>query len=254
MIDIGVLLKKAREAKGIDLDYIYQKTKIHSKVIKALEANDFEYFTSRMYLRSFLKKYADFLNLDSKSFLEELEENVSPKTHGKKEPLAITSVAMLTVQERVFLTVKIVVLFFIVAASIYLVSAGINRVITVIFPPQNKVIKNISKKEVKQKIPKAEEKKDIEKEILQNEIKGTLELTLEAEEDCWIQLRSDNVKIFDGILKQGKKESWKAENEFELNVGNASVLKYSLNGSQSVYVGRGIIKGIKINSKGLRFP
>ncbi|ODS49649.1 MAG: hypothetical protein A8274_1386, partial [Halanaerobium sp. 4-GBenrich] len=41
-IELGTLLKKARQEKGLTLDDIQERTKIRKKYLEAIEANNFD--------------------------------------------------------------------------------------------------------------------------------------------------------------------------------------------------------------------
>ena len=61
----GHELKQLREAYGIDIPDIHAVTKISGDSLKRLEANQFEDLPAEIYVKQFLKAYADVLLLDS---------------------------------------------------------------------------------------------------------------------------------------------------------------------------------------------
>jgi curved DNA-binding protein CbpA len=61
----GSALKQLREAYGIDLSEIYAITRISSDVLKRIEADRFDDLPATVYLRQFLKTYADILQVDA---------------------------------------------------------------------------------------------------------------------------------------------------------------------------------------------
>jgi flagellar biosynthesis protein FlhG len=70
----GGLLKRIREARGVDLLEIAQRTKIGASHLRAIEDERWELMPAQVYLRGFLVEYARFLRLDanrvSRTFLE----------------------------------------------------------------------------------------------------------------------------------------------------------------------------------------
>lgn len=68
--NIGGRLKAAREAAGFTVDDVVFKTQLPRSVVIALEAEDFQAFTSPLYARSFLAQYSDFLNVDAQQWME----------------------------------------------------------------------------------------------------------------------------------------------------------------------------------------
>ena len=61
----GLALKQLREAYGIELSEVYAITKISGDSLKRIEADQFEELPAEVYLRQFLKSYADILHIDS---------------------------------------------------------------------------------------------------------------------------------------------------------------------------------------------
>ncbi|MEE4113694.1 MAG: helix-turn-helix domain-containing protein [Desulfobacteraceae bacterium] len=61
----GVALKQLREAYGIDIAEIHAVTKISGDSLKRIEANQFEDLPAEIYVKQFLKAYAEVLHIDS---------------------------------------------------------------------------------------------------------------------------------------------------------------------------------------------
>lgn len=64
MESIGTYLKKQRELRKISLEEIAQDTKIHLKILAALEMNDFSSVPGPVFARSFVRSYAKAIGLD----------------------------------------------------------------------------------------------------------------------------------------------------------------------------------------------
>ncbi len=61
----GLELKQLREAYGIDIPEIHAVTKISGDSLKRIEANQFEDLPAEIYVKQFLKAYAEVLHIDS---------------------------------------------------------------------------------------------------------------------------------------------------------------------------------------------
>ena len=70
--NLGNKLRRARESAGLTVDDAVYLAKMPRAVVEALEADDFGFFTSPLYARSFLKQYGDYVNLDVSPWLEDL--------------------------------------------------------------------------------------------------------------------------------------------------------------------------------------
>jgi cytoskeleton protein RodZ len=70
---LGKKLRAAREASGITVDDAVYRAKLPRAVVEALEAEDFGFFTSPLYARSFLKQYGDYIGMDVTPWIDDLE-------------------------------------------------------------------------------------------------------------------------------------------------------------------------------------
>jgi flagellar biosynthesis protein FlhG len=66
----GPVLRRLREARGVDLHTISQKTKIGIGHLRAIEDERFDLMPAVVYVRGFLVEYAKFLRLDVKRVLD----------------------------------------------------------------------------------------------------------------------------------------------------------------------------------------
>jgi len=80
---IGQKLETARQAKGVSVSEAGQATKILSKFIEAMEADDFGVLSAPVYARSFIKMYAKYLGLDATPLVEEYAAQNAPMTQSQ---------------------------------------------------------------------------------------------------------------------------------------------------------------------------
>lgn len=73
---IGQKLKNARESKGLTLGQIYDKTKIPTSNLEAIETGDAEQLPEPVYVAGFIKRYADLLGLNGRSLSEEYKQYI----------------------------------------------------------------------------------------------------------------------------------------------------------------------------------
>lgn len=77
---IGQRLEAARQSKGVTVSEAGQATKILSRFIEAMEADDFGALSAPIYARSFIKMYAKYLGLDASPLIDEYAQQHAPKT------------------------------------------------------------------------------------------------------------------------------------------------------------------------------
>ena len=63
----GARLKKIRQERGLSLEDVQKKTKIHLNVLRAIEGDSISDL-SPIYLKGFIKIYCSYLGLDVKDF------------------------------------------------------------------------------------------------------------------------------------------------------------------------------------------
>lgn len=63
MRELGELLRKAREARGLTISDVQEATKIRSRYLEAIEQGDFEALPGEVYVKGFLRNYAEAVGL-----------------------------------------------------------------------------------------------------------------------------------------------------------------------------------------------
>ena len=76
---IGQKLEAARQAKGVTVSEAGRATKILSKFIEAMEADDFGALSAPVYAKSFIKMYAQYLGLDARPLVDEYVAQHAPR-------------------------------------------------------------------------------------------------------------------------------------------------------------------------------
>jgi cytoskeleton protein RodZ len=71
MPDIGASLREARMRARIDISEIESQTKIRAKYLRALENEEWDLLPGPTYIKSFLRTYAETLDLDAKLLVDE---------------------------------------------------------------------------------------------------------------------------------------------------------------------------------------
>lgn len=88
MPPVGETLREARLRQQIDIADVEQATKIRSKYLRALEAEEFDRLPGATYVRTFIRSYADFLGLDAQLLVEEYRLRHDPSDDTEAVPLA----------------------------------------------------------------------------------------------------------------------------------------------------------------------
>ena len=129
MATVAEQLRTAREAQKLTVHQIADITKIRTDHLRALEEGDFDVFAAPVYIRGFVRSYAELLRLDVPQIMTALEGELS-KTEKFSEPprlstqprgvLDFVMLQLSRVNWRVAAIVLAVIAGVVVVASIYL--------------------------------------------------------------------------------------------------------------------------------------
>jgi cytoskeleton protein RodZ len=90
MPEIGSTLRAARMSARIDVSEIEAQTKIRAKYLRALENEEWDLLPGPTFVRSFLRTYAQALDLDAKALVEEYRLNYESPSEAALEPIVST--------------------------------------------------------------------------------------------------------------------------------------------------------------------
>ena len=80
MLTVGEILKKTREKNNLSLIEVEKHIKVRERFLRAIEANDWSLFSSKIYITGIIKNYSRLLGLDEKKILAFFRRD-----YGKKE-------------------------------------------------------------------------------------------------------------------------------------------------------------------------
>jgi cytoskeleton protein RodZ len=69
---IGEALRSTRERRGLSIDQVAQDTRISPRFLEALEAEQFNELPAPVYVRGFLRSYANYLQIEAQPLLDRL--------------------------------------------------------------------------------------------------------------------------------------------------------------------------------------
>ena len=79
--NFGSYLKHERELRGVPLEEISGATKIHIRFLQALEENKFEDLPGEVFIKGYIRSYADTIGSDVEEMLNIYEESVGNKNN-----------------------------------------------------------------------------------------------------------------------------------------------------------------------------
>jgi len=272
METVGAKLKKIRQEKGLSIEEVQKKTKIHPNILKAIEEDNFINL-SPVYVKGFLKIYCKYLGIDPSQFIveySELERTSVDQAAGQGKSRVFSRSASVKLasdkSSRLWNTViKIILLMVLVflaaAAGIFTYRKAADFIKSKTTVSGKDILKKaektarVAEKPVK-KPPKTPVSPAKHAAVVTQKVKTgiPIRLGIRAKEDCWVKLSMDGKVVFQSILKKGRSESWQAKREIGLSLGNAGGVELEVNGTLIPAVGRKgqSVKNIVINEEGLK--
>ena len=234
----GARLKKIRLEKGLSLEEVHKKTKIHLKVLKALEEDNL-LNVDPVYVRGFLKIYCKFLNLDPATLVPEQKETTRPArsraTESPKVSVRIKVPAARLFKKENLLRywnknnliiagslIALLLVFFIAGRLL-----GLKRHKVFPAPEKYNSLSPVKPQVNNLRFPNS---RAAEVPARRSPLSAGVRLVMRANKDCYIVLKTDGRTVFRATLKKGKSETWSAKERIEFSLSNASAVNLELNG------------------------
>jgi len=248
-VGIGDTLRQARIERGLSLEEIAEKTKIRSRYLEAIEAENFGVLPGRVYVKGFLRNYAKFLEVSPEPLVALYEERYpeeqpagtqtppgkEKEIHSRGRPLAY-----------VFLAAVLGLIIF----GVYVWRAG------ALFPqsPENAPVPgNPDGREVPGQVypsreqspapsappaPPASSVPPVTSPRGNNPSPPGVSLVLDVVQDsCWMRVVVDGETKFEGELTARQSRSFSGKERINVRLGNAGAVLVQVNGRNLGYLG-----------------
>ncbi len=269
--EISGLLKQAREAKRISLDEASRATKLSVKMILALEGEEDANLPGEIYVKAFVKTYANFLGIADQA-AEQYEKSRAriPQAPPQWKPqTSVTVAADKALHWRK--TVRIGAMAAGVLAALVLVLAllwgGAKRQqasapadaqdAAVPVPAQQAAPKPATVQQTQPAVlqPLQQPKPAVAPKTnppAAYAAREGLSLEVVALDRVWVRVKADNLLLFEGTMERNSRETWSAQREFLLKLGSAGAVRMLLNERELNKVGnKGEVKTVVINKDGV---
>jgi len=250
MESAGTKLRNLRLQKGLSLEEVHKKTKIHLNILKAIEEDSLVNF-SPVYIKGFMKIYCKLLGIDPRDCVPDYKEpkaTISYVSDLQEKPSALFKMPKLKLFSLKGIHIKPKVIVAVILIAIFI--SGLFNLGKFISYKASHLSKRSELPVVISSRPG--NKAPVAK--LQNiPVVKIITLDIHAKENCFIQVKSDGRVIFQNSLKKGRSESWQAKEKIELSLGNAGVVELEVNGKRIPVLGRRgqALKNILITRDGL---
>lgn len=245
-LKIGEKLREAREKKALTIDQVQKQTHIHSTVISALEEGRADEILAPNYVQSFLKKYANFLGLDSKSLVG-LYVSSHPELCKMSSQLSRLETKSAAPANNIFPVVRRILISILIITIAFFAAKKITNIFKSKKSAKGAVTAAAAKTGGKK--TGSAKRNDAFKEIPRS---TALSLIIKVDRPVMVQVKKDGVVLFKRVLKKGSVESLTAKNSINIFVAKAESIELTLNGRKLGSPGRGTIEDLEITRSGLR--
>ena len=264
-ISLGIYLRKSREERHIGLDEVAEATRIRRHNLEAIENDEWSKLPSQVFIKGFLKSYAEFLGLNKETVIHHY---LRTSSFEKTTPEALKKTRLQSGRPYLIIVVSALALAFIVAL-IYLNKRNISitdkafqhlgtqslgekmegiaekehnnqqdeREKEILLLEDEVVVEEVNKTTLKSKpiddtIVLEDSTIPMKREEEKKSLLPRLILTANVKSRTWISISIDDTSVNEYLFQPGQTPRWTAEKGFNILVGNAAGIEFSLNGKE----------------------
>jgi cytoskeletal protein RodZ len=269
MLEIGHVLRQAREEQGLSLEEISSSTMIPKKHLRALETEEFDVFPGEVYLKGALRQYAKELKLDPEELLnrysgttDQPEQKEAPPKAEKavKAPVLPTNVNFGRVASR--LHFGRLALYSLVVVLLVLVIWTVGGLLLSDRPPatdpppidngqNDPSLPGDNDEELDPQQPEVRIVPDEQDPLLFHLYNAeTIEAELTFNARCWVRVHVDGTELFEETFSAGDSRSITADQDMLIRIGYPRGAGLTINGLSLNLPESGSAINININNAG----
>lgn len=232
MRELGERLRHAREAKGLTIEDLTNRTKIGRRYLEALENGDFKVIPGLTYLRGFLQNYAAAVDLDPAMVLSELDAmtgagEAPADKDGTPGRMAAEGAQSSLDQPRSTVWWRLAL----VLGAIFLAAIVISISIARRERPGGSSSSGKASNQNRAATGETAPKTAAPAAPAASQTEGTV-LKLSYSARCWVRIHCDGKQVFEGTMTEGAVQVWSARHEIRVMLGNSGGVRGELNGKE----------------------
>lgn len=240
--ELGFQLRQLREKKMLSIDQIAARTMIQPRLLLAIESGNTSILPEAVYVRGFLKRYADALGLNGTEFvssfpLEPDMRSINPS--WQESPAAQLRPLHLYVAYAALIAAAIGGLSYLLSRSAPAPSAvksppAVTTPATNAPSPQPAAIASSGSASPGVVSPQPSVSSSPSPDTTGKAIRVNVALTSRS----WLRVVVDGKTDFEGILEQGTQRTWTADRELRVRAGDAGAVMVTYNDNQPKQMGK----------------
>jgi len=262
---VGEFFRQVRETKGLTLDEVAIKTRIHPEYLKALEESNFAKLPEQVFAKGFVRSYARSLGLDEDDAMRRFAVSAGTfyDKHEERERLRQQQVE--DERKRKANRKAVIAAAGVAVLGLVLLLTREQGPVSVMRPAEPDAPRVKTEREADRRsktetapadnVPKPQAPAPAATAPGQSGKPASLPtrattsdplaglpidggaaadtemvLALEASELSWVVIQTDDASPHEALLRPGDKLTWKAQEKFALTIGNAGGIRGELNG------------------------
>ncbi|MBC8120360.1 MAG: helix-turn-helix domain-containing protein [Gemmatimonadaceae bacterium] len=245
LVSLGGKLASERKERGLTLEDVADRTRIPMRYLQAIETGNSQQLPEPVYVRAFIRKYGDLVELDSQALVQQLQPVSSPVAAPRTtSPIERASASIAKPTPRPFhlwLLYGAVVLVAVGGLSYLQRSTGPQATLPKVATPQ-----------VKPQAPPAQTRvvsRPPAPAATPVPAAGTspapapagatpIQMQVALKERSWVRVTADGRTAFEGELPQGTRRDWQAKTQLSVRAGNAGGVVLTLNAQDLGQMGK----------------
>lgn len=243
-MDLGTLLRTARERRQISLEALARTTRISLAFLDAIERDDFDALPPPIFARGFLRAYAREVGLDPEDVVaqyrqlteraraEDAARDAARRENAERAAAIDTEGVGLDAFRPLPLTVAALAL----ALVVYIATTR---------ETPNPELPDPAASAVPAKLPPppafAPRAPAVTPAVQERPVATTgsaLRIEIRASGECWVEARADGIRVLFRLLEDGDRQTIDVQQEFILLVGDPAAFAFSIDGAPGRAVGR----------------
>ncbi|GAB4144870.1 MAG: helix-turn-helix domain-containing protein [Cyanobacteria bacterium J069] len=247
LAELGYELHQLRERQMLSVDQLSARTMIQPRVIRAIESGDFKELPEPVYIRGFLRRYADALGLDGHAFSEEFPlepQNIGLQPSWQETPEAQLRPLHLYLAYVGLIAAAIAGLSYVWSRSTTPITAKQpSPTPALIAPPTtassptaapSSTTAQPGQSPAAQPVAIASPSPNPSPSAPAKPVR--VDVTLR--EQSWLRVTVDGRTDFEGMLQAGTQRTWAADREVRIRAGNAGGVIVSYNEQEAKPIGK----------------
>jgi cytoskeletal protein RodZ len=238
LTEIGAHLRNIRTQKRVSLDDVAAKTMIQRRFLDAIEQGQPEHLPEALYVRGFIRRYAEMLGLDGVQLSETFPLG--------RESLASSNAGLMNTGGTALRPWHLYIFY---TALILAAVAGLSYILNQAAPKNGG---GASAPTASAPAKSTTKPKTVATKPKPAAAPVQAKLTLKA--DSYLEITADGKSAYVGILKSGSAKTFTAKQEIRLSTGNAGGVMLGVNNQAAKVMGQnGEVKDVVLNPKSQSF-